>query len=103
MALQKQPLFMTDYQLIEKEKVTGLTFPVNDVIADETERKLRSIKIHRATSLGNIESIKVYILFEDEAGLKRVFTTIWAQTHEKIVLKKGIFIPVNRILDIRFS
>jgi len=94
---------MTDYQLIEKENVVGLKFPMNDVLATEEEKKLRAVKIHRATSLGNIESVKVYVLFRDEENLKRVFTTIWAQTSEKIVLKKGVSIPVNRIVDVRFS
>ena len=91
------------YQLIEKEKIQEFSFPQGDVLSSEKERKALYSKIHRATSLGNIENHKVFIFFEDRMGLKKVFTTIWAQTREKIVLKKGIFIPVNRIYDIRFS
>jgi uncharacterized protein (UPF0248 family) len=91
------------YQLVTKEKIKGFSFPEFDVLSSEEEKKSLYSKIHRATSLGNIENHKVYIYFEDRGGLKKVFTTIWAQTKEKVILKKGLVIPVNRIYDIRFS
>ena len=94
---------MTDYQLIDKEIIADLAFPGNDVLNKPDEIRELSAKIHRATSLGNIENTKVMILFIDKERYKKVFTTIWAQTKKKIVLKKGLFIPVNRIVDIRFS
>ena len=91
------------YQLIAKEKIENSTFPKRDVLSSEKEKKSLYTKIHRATTLGNIENHKVFIFFEDRGGLKKVFTTIWAQTKEKVVLKKGLTIPVHRIYDIRFS
>lgn len=91
------------YQLIEKETIDKFSFPERDVLSTEKEKKSLYSKIHRATTLGNIENHKVFIYFEDKGGLKKVFTTIWAQTKEKVILKKGLFIPVNRIHDIRFS
>ena len=94
---------MNNYLLVEKEIISTITFPNDDVIKDEREKKERSLKIYRATSLGNIENQKVYIIFQDSDSIKRVFTTIWAHTQEKIVLKKGVMIPVNRIVDIRFN
>ncbi len=94
---------MKDYKLIEKEKIDGLSFPVHEVLSDPKEIKERAVKIHKATSLGNMESVKVYILFKEKNGLKKIFTTLWAQTSKKIILKKGLSIPVNRIVDIRFA
>ena len=94
---------METYELIDKEWIKDISFPIKNVITSETERKKLSSKIYRATSLGNIENHKVVILFEDNSGPKKVFTTIWAQTREKIILKKGVAIPINRIYDIRFS
>ncbi|MCT4622605.1 MAG: hypothetical protein N4A46_03200 [Schleiferiaceae bacterium] len=94
---------MSDFQLVEKEWIQDSSFPQKDVLSSSQEKQKLAQKIHRATSLGNIENHKVFILFEDGKGLKKVFTTIWAQTREKIVLKRGLSIPVNRIYDIRFS
>ncbi len=94
---------MMTYQLIDKERIDKFSFPKRDVLSSEKEKKSLYLKIHRATSLGNIENHKVFIFFEDKGGPKKVFTTIWAQTKEKVVLKRGLFIPVNRIHDIRFS
>ena len=93
---------MNDYLLVEKEKITEISFPNLDVISELKDRSLRTQKIHRATSLGNIENYKVHIIFQDQESVKKVYTTIWAHTQENIVLKKGIIIPVNRIVDIQF-
>lgn len=87
----------TRYLDIPKEEVAGLRFPADDVIRDSSAWKDRAEKLHRATSLGNIEKHKVSILFEDDRGLKRVITTIWALTEKMILLKGGVGIPVNRI------
>ena len=93
---------MKEFLLIEKETIDGIQFPDGDVLRSTEARQARALKIHRATNLGNIENYKVHILFEDGDSKKKVFTTIWAQTHEKVVLKKGVAIPVKRILDIQF-
>lgn len=85
---------------IEKEEISTLRFPSADVLFDPEEVKERSRKIHRATSLGNLEKYKVSIVFEDSSGLKKVSTTIWAQTEKKIILKGGTSVPVNRIWDV---
>ena len=58
--------------------------------------------IDRAQALGNLEKGKISIVFQDDEGLKRVETTIWAGGKEMIVLKKGTFIPVHRIHQIKF-
>lgn len=86
--------------LIEKEEVAGLSFPGTEVHKDSEVIRERAQKIHRATSLGNLEKHKVSIVFEDVTGLKKISTTIWAQTEKKIVLKGGNSIPVHRIWDV---
>ena len=43
---------------------------------------------------------KMRILFEDSEGLKEVRTTIWAVGDKNIVLKKGVVIPINRVVDV---
>ena len=46
--------------------------------------------------------IKIKIVFKDESGLKSVFTTIWATGEKNIVLKRGVIIPIRRIVDVIF-
>lgn len=83
--------------LIEKEIVGGLHFPKAEVLGDDNSIKHRITVLHHATSLGNLDQHKVNIVFEDNEGLKRVNTTIWALTEQRIILKHNRSIPINRI------
>lgn len=89
-----------EYPVVDRESLESISFPSEEVLEDVRARQERSSRIHRATSLGNLELKKVMIVFDDGRGIKKVHTTIWAQTFEKIVLKDGIIIPVHRIVDI---
>ncbi len=94
---------LNEAKLIDRSEVAAITFPEEDVLDDIDQIKKRSRKIHRATSLGNLEHKKVHIVFRDQTELKRVHTTIWVQLGEKIILKERIIVPVNRIVDIVFE
>lgn len=94
---------LNDVVLIDRTDIASIEFPEDDVLDDLEQVKRRSRKIHRATSLGNLEHKKVNILFRDVDSLKRVHTTIWVQMGEKIILKERIILPVNRIVDIVFD
>ena len=83
--------------LVEKEMVSGLTFPMNDVLNEPELIRKRAAVLHHATSLGNLDQHKVQIVFEDQEGMKRVITTIWALTEHRIVLKNNRTIPIQRI------
>lgn len=86
-----------DIPIVEKENIDGLEFPDADVVAGAQLVHERLFALHRATALGNLEKHKVTIIFEDKIGLKRVLTTIWAMTGQKIVLKAGKVIPIHCI------
>lgn len=88
---------IAEYQLIDKENVKTLSFPLEDVLSDEIEAKQRKQDLERALSLGNLEHLKIKIYFEDTESLKLVETTIWGVTEERIILKQGVTIPINRI------
>ena len=88
--------------IIQKEEVGKLYFPTNDVLDDSAERMMRKVDIIQAMRLGNIERYKVKIIFEDTESTKMVNTTIWGLTEKKIVLKRGVIIPVHRIHAIEF-
>lgn len=91
----------TDTQKIKKEEVSTLTFSQREVLKDDMDRRERMVALHRATSLGNLEKGKVLITFEDIEGLKQLYTTIWAVTDTKIVLKGGRFVPVHCIHSVQ--
>ena len=86
---------------IEKEKISGLKFPINDVLVTKDEIKMRTANLERAMKLGNIEHSKMKIVFEDSDGMKQVETTIWGVTDKRVILKQGVLIPINRIHEIK--
>lgn len=86
--------------LVQKEKVDSLRFPRSEVLSDPHLIGQRARNLHYATSLGNLDHHKVQIVFEDAHGIKRVNTTIWAVTNERVILKNNRVIPVHRIHEV---
>ncbi len=87
-------------QIIEKENIPSLFFPSNSVERTKEDLKILVRKLRRSMMLGNVHRTKMRIQFEDEDGLKEVRTTIWAVGDRNIVLKKGVLIPINRVVDV---
>jgi len=83
--------------LVEKETIRSLTF--NDKSKVKQHPNLRK-QIDKATILGNTHRRKVSIVFQDDIGMKRVDTTIWASGSKFVCLKGGIWIPINRLKEI---
>ena len=87
----------TAFELIDKELIASLNFPKEDVLEDKEDIAERRNNLDRALSLGNLEHVKIKIYFEDDISKKIVETTIWGVTEERVILKQGVVIPVNRI------
>jgi hypothetical protein len=87
-------------QIIEKESIPSLFFPSSSVERTKEDLKVLVRKLRRSMMLGNVHRTKMRIQFEDEDGLKEVRTTIWAVGDRNIVLKKGVLIPINRVVDV---
>ena len=90
----------TNIQKIEKETISEMSFPNEDVLSNADERRQRRNELDRALILGNVDHSKVKIIFSDMTGMKQVETTIWAVTEERIILKSGMVIPIRRIHQI---
>lgn len=88
---------MTDFELVEKETIGELNFPLERVLTDHTDEKMLKNELDRAIALGNLEHHKVKIYFEDDKKKQVVNTTIWAVTDKAIVLKQNVVIPIKRI------
>lgn len=87
----------TNFEIIEKEKIQSLSFPNGEVLISDEEIKQRFVDLNRALSLGNLEHSKIKIYFEDNESKKVVETTVWALTDQRVILKQGFTIPINRI------
>ena len=88
---------VVDYQLIDKEAVASLSFPKQEVLNDAQEVLQRKTDLERALTLGNLEHVKMKIYFEDDVCGRVVETTVWGVTSDRIILKQGVVIPINRI------
>lgn len=88
---------VSNYELIDKEKIEELKFPHDEVLTDKSAMKEREDELNRALSLGNIEHTKIKIYFEDNTSKKLVETTVWGVTDKRVILKQGVVIPINRI------
>lgn len=92
------PEIIQNPELIEKELVAALSFHDKTPIKQHPELLKQ---IETAVRLGNAYHSKVSIIFKDDSGLKRVDTTLWANGAKFICLKGGIWIPIERILEIK--
>ncbi|MEI7508748.1 MAG: hypothetical protein WCJ62_04710 [Flavobacterium sp.] len=88
----------THFELIQKEDIPQLTFPKVEVLKNPSEIQQRFNDLNRALSLGNLEHSKIKIYFEDNLSKKVVETTVWGLTDQRVILKQGNVIPINRII-----
>ena len=86
-----------NFESIEKETIQLLSFPTSDVLETLEEMQQRHLDLYRALALGNLEHSKIRIYFEDNQSKKVVETTVWALTDQRVILKQGHSIPINRI------
>jgi len=86
--------------LVDKSSIPAYRFPKDDLLLSVDQKKDILIKLKVATILGNLEKIKCRIIFKDNQNVKAVETTIWATCEKNIVLKSGVFIPINRLIDV---
>ncbi len=86
--------------LIDKDVVKDLRFPAAEVLSSPEDIARRRNELSRALVLGNVDHNKVRIIFSDTEGPKMVETTIWAVTESRVVLKSGMVLPINRILEV---
>jgi hypothetical protein len=84
---------------IEKERISALRFSDPSTVHGDGKELRRKLEL--ATRMGNIDHVKVRILFQDDDGPKFTETTIWATSEKHIVLKGGVTIPFRRVIDVR--
>ena len=86
---------------LQKEDITQLHFPDEEVLVNAEATEQRRIALERAVVLGNTYKGKTKIVFEDNEGIKQIETHIWGLTDKRVILKQGIVIPTNRIHEVK--
>lgn len=86
---------------IEKENISDLKFPETEVLKSKEDILTRARNLERALKLGNLQHSKIKIVFEDTQGIKQVDTTIWGVTDKRIILKRGVLIPIHCIHELK--
>jgi hypothetical protein len=86
---------------VQKEEVSLLNFPSEEVLLNAEAIELRRIALERAVVLGNTYKGKTKIVFEDSEGIKQIETHIWGLTDKRVILKQGIVIPIIRIHEVK--
>lgn len=87
--------------LVEKEHISTLSFPSEPLDLPKSKIDELKHKLNRHMILGNLYHSKCRIVFKDNESIKEVRTTIWAVGDKNIVLKRGVVIPLGRIIDIK--
>lgn len=85
---------------IERDTIPSLQFPRDEVLDSDSEMEQRVMDAYKGMLMGNIYKGKVKIIFGDQEGIKQVETIIWEVTEHRILLKKGIQIPLHRVYKI---
>jgi len=91
---------------IKKENIPLLQFPKRDVYETAIKKHSRLEKLKKAMVSGNALKHKVKIYFTDakdkneHSEIKHVQTTVWFVSDKHVVLKYGIVIPINSIIDV---
>ena len=90
---------LSNPELVQKESIHSLKF--------STKKNLNQHpnlfnQLEHAALLGNGYRNKVSIIFEDDEGLKRVDTTIWACGEKYICLKGGTWLPIANIIEVKY-
>ncbi len=85
---------------IETNDLLKVTFK-NETNSHTQERiKMKDQKLYMAMLMGNNYYNNVRIIFNTEEGQSEIVSRVWARTDKFIVLRGGVFIPINSVVDI---
>ena len=84
-----------------KEDISNLHFPTEEVLMSAETIEQRKILLERAVVLGNTFKGKAKLVFEDDECVRQIETHIWGLTDKRVILKQGIVIPIHRIHEVK--
>ena len=84
------------------ETLARMVFKTQDVLNTEKERIRRSASLLKAAVLDSLSKMEVVLTLEDNDSQKRLRSRIIATGNDRVMLDKGVSIPVNCIKHIEF-
>ena len=84
------------------ETLARIVFKTQDVLNTEKERIRRSASLLKAAVLDSLSKMEVVLTLEDHDSQKRLRSRIIATGNDRVMLDKGVSIPVNCIKHIEF-
>ena len=82
------------------ETLARMVFKTQDVLNTEKERIRRSASLLKAAVLDSLSKMEVVLTLEDHDSQKRLRSRIIATGNDRVMLDKGVSIPVNCIKHI---
>ena len=95
------PTTTSVFSPIDKEDISNLHFPNDEILMSSDAIEQRKILLERAVVLGNTFKGKTKLVFEDDEQIHHIETHIWGLTDKRVILKQGIVIPIHRIHEVK--
>jgi len=86
----------------DMETLARMVFKTTDVLATDKERVRRSAGLLKAAVLDSLNKVEVILTLVDQDSQKKLRSRIIAAGNDRVMLDKGISIPVNCISAIEF-
>jgi hypothetical protein len=93
---------LTIHSRYDIETIAKMVFKTQDVLATEKERIRRSASLLKAAVLDSLNKVEVILTLEDKESQKRLRSRIIATGNDRVMLDKGISIPVHCIRNVEF-
>jgi hypothetical protein len=84
------------------ETLARMVFKPQDVLNTEKERVRRSASLLKAAVLDSLSRVEVVLTLEDKESQKRLRSRIIAAGNDRVMLDKGVSIPVQCIINVEF-
>jgi hypothetical protein len=83
-----------------QDELMSVAFKNDNNFYVQEQIKMKDQKLYMAMLMGNNYYNNVRIIFNTEEGESEIVSRIWARTDKFIVLRGGVFIPINSVIDI---
>ena len=93
---------LTIHSRYDIDTLARMIFKTQDVLNTEKERIRRSASLLKAAVLDSLSKMEVVLTLEDKDSQKKLRSRIIAAGSDRVMLDKGISIPIQCILNVEF-
>ena len=91
---------MGNAKKLDNDQILKVAFKNDNNMSVQENINMKDQKLYMAMLMGNNYYNNVRIIFNTEEGESEIVSRIWARTDKFIVLRGGVFIPINSVVDI---